>query len=68
MERSLKSRKRTPEAVKRMLCLVLGHREYSDEVLKVQPWEDPDFYNYSMSDFREAKCLRCGEPLEDLAA
>ncbi len=51
-----------------MLCLVLGHREYSDEVLKVQPWEDPDFYNYSMSDFREAKCLRCGEPLEDLAA
>ena len=51
-----------------MLCLVLGHREYSDEVLQVQPWEDPDFYDYAMSDFREQKCLRCGELLVGQAA
>lgn len=54
--------------MKHMLCLLFGHREYSDEVLRVRPWEDPDFYDYAMPDFRETSCLRCGELLEDKVA
>jgi hypothetical protein len=46
-----------------MLCKVFGHREYSEEVLTVRPWLDPEFEGYSRSDFRELNCLRCGEPL-----
>lgn len=46
-----------------IICKVLGHKEYADEVLEVRPWEDRDFYHYSQEDFREPSCLRCGESL-----
>lgn len=48
----------------KMICRLLGHREFSDEVRRVRPWEDPDFSAYSREDFREANCVRCGAPLE----
>lgn len=46
-----------------LICKLLGHREFSHEVLSVQPWQDPDFAGYILEDFREEHCLRCGEPL-----
>ena len=46
-----------------ILCKLIGHREYGDEVLQFRPWEDPDFVEYSQQDFRETNCLRCGELL-----
>ena len=52
----------------RILCKIVGHRDYDPEVLAAKPWEDPDFYNYALSDFREPNCLRCGEPLHREAA
>ena len=51
-----------------LICLIVGHRAYDPEVLATRPWEDPDFYQYSRDDFREPKCLRCGEPLGQVAA
>ncbi len=51
-----------------LICLIVGHRAYDPEVLATRPWEDPDFYQYSQDDFREPKCLRCGEPLGQVAA
>lgn len=47
-----------------LICRLLGHREYADEVLALRPWQDPDFKGYAREDFREARCLRCGGPLE----
>jgi len=46
-----------------ILCKIIGHREYDDEVLEVQPWQDRDFSGYAQEDFRETHCLRCGEAL-----
>jgi hypothetical protein len=48
----------------RTICRLFGHREYSKEVLEARPWDDPDFYGCSREDFREANCVRCGDPLE----
>ncbi len=45
------------------ICQLIGHREFSDEVLDVRPWNDADFAGYAQEDFREANCLRCGAPL-----
>ncbi len=47
-----------------LICRIVGHRAYSDEVLALRPWEDPEFYGYNRADFREARCLRCGEDIE----
>jgi len=49
--------------MKNILCRILGHQEYSPDVLAARPWEDPDFYGFDLADFREDRCLRCGEPL-----
>lgn len=51
-----------------MICKLIGHREFDDEVLEVRPWEDRDFSGYSKEDFRVDRCLRCGEDLGALAA
>lgn len=48
----------------RLLCTIVGHREYSPEVLEFQPWLDPDFSQHGQEDFREPNCLRCGEPTQ----
>lgn len=56
--------KSTPAQSRRsIVCMVLGHVEYSPEVLRVEPWQDPDFYDYAKEDFREHNCLRCGADL-----
>ncbi len=55
-------------SMKHVLCKLVGHRDYDPEVLAVKPWEDPDFYGYSLEDFREPACLRCGEVLSAEAA
>ena len=52
----------------KIICTLMGHREFSDEVLAIRPWQDPDFAGYSREDFREEHCLRCGGDLHDLAA
>lgn len=49
------------------ICRLIGHREFSDEVLTLRPWEDPDFAGYALADFREPRCLRCGAELAPLA-
>lgn len=54
--------------MKEIICRFIGHREYSPDVLEFQPWRHPDFSGYSLSDFREPNCLRCGEPLQSEAA
>jgi len=54
--------------MKRFICALMGHREYDPEVLRARPWDDPDFHGYDERDFREPKCLRCGEQLEGQAA
>ncbi|HTV11538.1 MAG TPA: hypothetical protein VME20_06710 [Acidimicrobiales bacterium] len=54
--------------MKQFLCIVLGHQEYSPDVLEAKPWDDPDFYGYDRLDFRELHCLRCGEELQREAA
>ena len=54
--------------MKEIICRLTGHREYSPDVLEFQPWRHPDFSGYSLSDFREPNCLRCGEPLQPEAA
>lgn len=51
-----------------LLCKIIGHREYNDEVLRARPWQDTDFLGFSQEDFREAHCLRCGNPLLTEAA
>ncbi len=56
------------DLMKRIVCKIVGHRDYTPEVLAVKPWRDPDFYAYSQSDFREPACLRCGEALMPEAA
>ncbi len=48
--------------------MIIGHREYTSEVLEQRPWESPDFRRYSPADFREPNCLRCGESIERDAA
>ncbi|MCU1495600.1 MAG: hypothetical protein JWO62_3364 [Acidimicrobiaceae bacterium] len=50
------------------ICKLLGHQEYSDEVLEVQPWLDRDFAYYAREDFREVRCVRCGGELTTRAA
>lgn len=59
---------RTLGDMKQLLCKLMGHQEYEPEVLEAKPWLDDDFYGYDELDFREPKCLRCGEPLERQAA
>jgi hypothetical protein len=54
--------------MRQIVCKIIGHQEYDPEVIAAQPWNDPDFYGYSQTDFREPKCLRCGELLEPQAA
>ncbi len=51
-----------------MICKLIGHREFDDEVLEVRPWEDRDFTGYSKDDFRAEACLRCGDTLTPIAA
>lgn len=51
----------------KLICRLVGHRELSDEVLALRPWEDPDFAGYAFADFREPSCLRCGVELAPLA-
>lgn len=51
-----------------IICRLLGHRAYAEEVLTVRPWQDPDFAGYGVEDFREERCLRCGDDLEPRAA
>ena len=51
------------EAMKNVMCRLLGHQQYEAEVLAIRPWEDPEFYGYDIADFREDRCLRCGEAL-----
>lgn len=46
-----------------IICKLLGHREYDDEVLELRPWQDADFRGYCQEDFRADHCLRCGEAL-----
>jgi hypothetical protein len=48
-----------------ILCKIIGHRDFSPEVLRIRPWESPDFQALPISDFRELHCLRCGESLRD---
>jgi hypothetical protein len=50
-----------------IICKIIGHRDYSPEVLRIRPWENPDFRAASLADFRELNCLRCGESLRDEA-
>jgi hypothetical protein len=52
----------------KILCILVGHREYAREVLEGRPWEDPDLQQYALPDFRETHCLRCGELLQPQAA
>jgi hypothetical protein len=52
----------------KILCILVGHREYDPQVIKGRLWEDPDFQQYALPDFRETHCLRCGEALKPLAA
>lgn len=52
----------------KIICTFMGHREFSDEVLAIRPWQDPDFAGYSREDFREGNCLRCGGELGAEAA
>lgn len=47
----------------KLICRLVGHREFSDDVLALRPWEDPDFSGYALADFREPSCLRCGVEL-----
>jgi hypothetical protein len=54
--------------MKRIVCKIVGHRDYDPQVLVIRPWEDPDFYSYAQADFRESACLRCGEALSHVAA
>jgi hypothetical protein len=51
-----------------LICKLLGHQEYSDEVLALRPWLDRDFIHYAQEDFREPQCPRCGEQLTTQAA
>ncbi len=51
-----------------LICRIVGHKEFSDEVLALRPWEDPDFAGYALADFREPACLRCGAELAPTAA
>ncbi|MDA8290112.1 MAG: hypothetical protein M0Z33_00275 [Actinomycetota bacterium] len=51
-----------------VICKLIGHREFDDEVLDIRPWEDRDFSGYSKEDFRSETCLRCGDELARLAA
>ena len=51
-----------------IICKLIGHREYDDEVLELRPWQDHEFAAYSQLDFREEHCLRCGAPLVAHAA
>jgi hypothetical protein len=53
---------RYTEGMNQIICHIIGHREYNEEVLDVRPWEDPDFASYAQEDFREEACLRCGAP------
>ncbi len=46
-----------------ILCKLVGHREFTDEVLTLRPWEDREFRRYPISAFRERNCLRCNENL-----
>lgn len=46
-----------------LICKLIGHREYDDEVLEARPWQDADFRGYAREDFREATCLRCGDSI-----
>jgi hypothetical protein len=48
-----------------ILCKIIGHKDFSPEVLAFRPWEDPDLLATSIVDFRELNCLRCGESLRD---
>jgi hypothetical protein len=54
--------------MKGIVCKLVGHREFSDEVLEARPWLDRDFYGHDAEDFKEPACLRCGEDLERVAA
>ena len=56
------------DRMKTFICRLVGHREFSDEVLALRPWEDPDFAGYVLADFRERHCLRCGAELAPLAS
>ncbi len=48
----------------KIVCHLVGHREYSDDVLDGELWMDREYRGgYSMLDFREPCCLRCGEEL-----
>lgn len=57
-----------PHGMAQLICKLIGHREFTDEVLTVRPWEDPDFSGYVLEDFREDHCLRCGGSLLAQAA
>lgn len=48
----------------KIVCSLVGHREYSEDVLSSELWLDREYRGgYSMLDFREPSCLRCGEEL-----
>lgn len=47
----------------KLICRLVGHREYSDHVLTIRPWQLPDYAGYAAQDFREPSCLRCGVDL-----
>ena len=53
--------------MKRIVCKIIGHRDFDPQTLAARPWEDPDFYGYAQVDFREVECLRCGEALQEAA-
>jgi hypothetical protein len=48
-----------------LLCKIIGHKDFSPEVLSLKPWENPDLRATSIVDFRELNCLRCGESLHE---
>ena len=50
--------------MKDIMCRILGHQEYDPGVVAAHPWDDPDFYEYDLEDFRETNCVRCGHLLE----
>jgi hypothetical protein len=52
-------------SMSQFLCKIIGHKDFSPEVLRVRPWETPDLRATSIVDYREPNCLRCGDSLRD---